>query len=82
MRQAVVSEPFAPGIGIVGDAEQHLLTDVLGAPLRFARRQGRRQDHHQLFGVQTMADQPWQVVGGDHDGGVDAAGGEVHRFDP
>ena len=82
MRQAMVDEPLAPGVEVVCDAEQHLFADVFGCPAGPCGGQGWRKDHHQFFGMQTVADQPRQVAGRDYDGGVDAAGREVDGFDP
>ena len=76
-----MGKPFAPGVRVVGDIEQYLFTDSRRAPALPIARAVRRQDHHQFLGVQAMADQPGQVVGGHADGRVDLAGVEIDCFD-
>ncbi|MNO73354.1 hypothetical protein D3C76_643170 [compost metagenome] len=76
----MMGKPLAPRMRVVGHIQQHLFTDPRRAPALAADAGLRRQDHHQLLGMQAMADKPRQVVAGHADGGIDFAGVEVDGF--
>nr|GFD49595.1 hypothetical protein [Tanacetum cinerariifolium] len=77
----VMAEPVAPDVGVIGDGEQHLFGNQRRRPYCMGLGNLCRDDHHQFFGVQTVADQSRQITGADHNGRVDAAGFEVDGVD-